>query len=110
MLGEEGRVGLGRFPTIDDDVAVGLLDISQKLGPDVARTLAEELRPVAVGAVCRLELGRIARVVPEDEGDQRKPPRSWWAWKKFSLPAVAIAAEALISRLSAAAATICAKR
>jgi hypothetical protein len=38
------------------------------------------------------------------------PPRSWCARKKFSLPAVAIAAEALISRASAAAATICAKR
>ena len=41
---------------------------------------------------------------------QRSPPRSRWARKKFSEPAVAIAAEALISSASAAAATIWAKR
>ena len=41
---------------------------------------------------------------------QRMPPRSWCARKKFSLPAVAIAADALISSASAAAATIWAKR
>jgi len=37
---------------------------------------------------------------------QRSPPRSKWARKKFSLPAVAIAAEALISSASAVAAAI----
>ena len=41
---------------------------------------------------------------------QRSPPRSWWARKKFSDPAVAIAEEAEISSASAAAATIWAKR
>ncbi len=41
---------------------------------------------------------------------QRIPPRSKWARKKFSLPAVAIAAEALISSASAVAATSCASR
>src|SRR5688500_6561714 len=41
---------------------------------------------------------------------QRIPPRSWCARKKFSEPAVAIAAEALISSASVAAATTCAKR
>ena len=41
---------------------------------------------------------------------QRNPPRSWCALKKFSLPAVAMAADAEISRASAAAATIWAKR
>ena len=38
------------------------------------------------------------------------PPRSKWARKKFSEPAVAIAEEAEISSARAAAATICAKR
>src|SRR5665213_1307860 len=45
-----------------------------------------------------------------DLESQRKPPRSWCARKKFSLPAVAIAADALISNERAAAATIWAKR
>jgi hypothetical protein len=40
----------------------------------------------------------------------RRPPRSKWALKKFSEPAVAIAAEAEISSASVAAATIWAKR
>jgi hypothetical protein len=43
-------------------------------------------------------------------GLHRMPPRSWWALKKFSDPAVAIAAEAEISSASVAAATICASR
>ena len=43
-------------------------------------------------------------------GRQRRPPRSWCALKKFSEPAVAMAAEAEISSASAAAATIWAKR
>jgi hypothetical protein len=41
---------------------------------------------------------------------QRVPPRSKWARKKFSLPAVAIAAEALISSARAVAATSWASR
>ena len=41
---------------------------------------------------------------------QRIPPRSWWARKKFSEPAVAIDAEAEISSAKVAAAAICAKR
>ena len=40
----------------------------------------------------------------------RLPPSSWWARKKFSEPAVAIAALAEISSARVAAATICAKR
>jgi hypothetical protein len=110
VRGEEGVVGIGRFPAVDDEVAVGLLDVVQELGADVALPLAEELGPLAVGAVDPLELLRVADLVAEDERDQRRPPRSWCALKKFSLPAVAIAADALISRQSAAAATICAKR
>ena len=43
-------------------------------------------------------------------GTQRSPPRSLCARKKFSLPAVAIAALAEISSASVAAATTCAKR
>src|SRR5581483_3628307 len=51
--------------------------------------------------------GRANGYAPRQE---RRPPRSWCARKKFSLPAVAIAADALISRQSAAAATIWASR
>jgi hypothetical protein len=108
--GDEVVVGLARLPAVDDEVAVRYLDVAEKLGADIATAAAEELRPLAFGAVDLLELGRFRRVVAEDERDQRRPPRSWWALKKFSLPAVAIEAEALISRQSAAAATIWAKR
>jgi hypothetical protein len=108
--GDEVVVGLPRCPAVDDEVAAGDLDVAQELGAYVAAAGAEELRPLALGPVELLELGRIGGVVAEEEGDQRSPPRSWWALKKFSLPAVAIEAEALISRQSAAAATIWAKR
>ena len=53
VLGEKGVVGLGRLPAVDHDVAVGLLDVAQQLGADVAGTLPEELRPVAVRARTR---------------------------------------------------------
>jgi hypothetical protein len=108
--GDEVVVGLARFPAVDDEVAVRDLDVAQELGADVAAAGPEELRPLAFGAVDLLEFGRAGGVVAEEERDQRRPPRSWWALKKFSLPAVAIEAEALISRQSAAAATICANR
>ena len=110
VLPEKGVVRIGRFPAVDHDVPVGLLDVSEELRADVAASLPEELRPVALGPVGGLERPGVACLVAEDQRDQRRPPRSWWARKKFSLPAVAIAAEALISRHSAAAATICAKR
>src|SRR5262249_52733436 len=45
-----------------------------------------------------------------ERAPQRTPPRSKCAWKKSSAPAVAIAAEAEISRHSVAAATIWASR
>lgn len=110
VRGEECVVGVCRLPAIDHEITVGLLDIVQELRADVALPRAEELRPLALGAVDLLERVGVARLVAKDERDQRSPPRSWWALKKFSLPAVAIAAEALISSESAAAATICVKR
>ena len=50
------------------------------------------------------------RVVVRRDPAQRMPPCWKCALKKFSEPAVAIAAEAEISSASVAAATICAKR
>ena len=50
VLGEERVVGLGRLPAVDHEVAVGLLDVVQQLRADVPAP-AEELRPLAVGAV-----------------------------------------------------------
>src|SRR5581483_4718796 len=110
VLLEERVVRLRRLPPVDHEVALRFLDGVQQLGADVAGPRAEEVRPLALRAVDPLEGLRVAHLVAEDERDQRRPPRSWWARKKFSLPAVAIAAEALISRQSAAAATICARR
>jgi hypothetical protein len=49
-------------------------------------------------------------IVVRRDSAQRKPPCWKCALKKFSDPAVAIAAEAEISRASVVAATICAKR
>ena len=51
-----------------------------------------------------------AQKVARRRAGYRNPPRSWCARKKFSEPAVAIAAEAEISSASAVAATIWAKR
>ena len=59
-------------------------------------------RVVAAAPAGRVVVGRNARYL--------RPPCWKWARKKFSEPAVAIAAEAEISRASVAAATICAKR
>ena len=56
VLSEEGVVGVRRLPAVEHEVALGLLDVAQELGADVARALPEELRPLAVGAVGRLEL------------------------------------------------------
>src|SRR3954454_3139089 len=110
VLADESVVGVDRLPAVDDHVAIRLVDVAQELGADVADPLPKELRPLPFRAVRVLERHRVARVVAKDDRDQRTPPRSWCALKKFSLPAVAIADEALISRQSAAAATICAKR
>ncbi len=108
---DELVVDIARLPAVDDEIAPGDLGVAEKFRADVAAAGAEERRPFALRAVDALELRGVSDdVVAEDEGDQRRPPRSWWALKKFSLPAVAIEAEALISRHSAAAATIWAKR
>src|SRR5206468_402922 len=52
----------------------------------------------------------VARIGNKLVPNQRRPPRSLWALKNSCEPAVAIAAEAEISRASVAAATIWAKR
>jgi hypothetical protein len=74
--GDEGVVRLAALPTVDDQVAARRLEVAEELGADVAGAGAEELRPLAFGAVDALELGRVARLVGEDERDQRRPPRS----------------------------------
>jgi hypothetical protein len=107
---DEVVVGLPRPPPVDDEVAMRDLEVPEQFGTDVTVPSLEERRPGTLRPVFLLELGRLADVVAEDERDQRRPPRSWWAAKKFSLPAVAIDADALSSRQSAAAATICANR
>jgi hypothetical protein len=110
MLLHEVVVRVDGLPAVDDEIALVLVEVMQQLGADVAASRPEELRPLALRPVDALELLCLANLVTEDERDQRRPPRSWCALKKFSLPAVAIAADALISRQSAAAVTICAKR
>src|SRR4051794_32203405 len=74
VLGDERVVRLGCLPPVDHEIAVGLLEVAQELGADVARTLPEELRPLAVRAVGPLELLGVPRVVAEDERDHSKPP------------------------------------
>jgi hypothetical protein len=64
----------------------------------------------------QMDSGRVVAAAPAGwvvvrrDPAQRKPPCWKCALKKFSDPAVAIAAEAEISSASVAAATICAKR
>src|SRR5579875_3753331 len=62
VLRHEGVVRVGRLPAVDDEVAAGRLDVPQQLGPDVAAAVAEELRPLAVGAVGALELGPVVHL------------------------------------------------
>jgi hypothetical protein len=62
----------------------------------------EAVRGVAAAPAMRVVMGRDPRY--------RRPPSSKCALKKFSDPAVAIAADAEISSASVAAATICASR
>src|SRR5207244_2548220 len=69
VLGDERVVCLRRRPAVDHDVAPGSLDVAQQLGADVPLSPAEELGPFALGAVHALELGRIACLVGEDEGN-----------------------------------------
>ena len=71
----------------------------------LGRRQADPERAVAAAPARGVVMGRDAMLL-----GQRRPPRSWWARKKLSEPAVAIAADAEISSASAAAATIWAKR
>jgi hypothetical protein len=50
-----------------------LLDVTQQFGADVPGSLAEELRPLAVGPIRALELLAVAGVVAEDQCDQLEP-------------------------------------
>jgi hypothetical protein len=86
-------------PLVEVEVGLELLEaLRDRLAePDPKRV-------VAASPAGRIVMRRDAVV------GQRNPPRSWCALKKFSEPAVAMAAEAEISSASAAAATIWAKR
>src|SRR5262249_43348718 len=110
MLLDETVVVLSVLPAVDDEVAAGLLNVEKQLRADVAVARAEEGGPHPLRPVHLLEPAGVVGLVREDQCDQRIPPRSWCARKKFSLPAVAIAADALSSRHSAVAATIWASR
>jgi hypothetical protein len=87
---------------------VALVEV--EVGLVLLETLLERQREldsewvVTAAPARRIVMGRDAAVA------QRRPPRSWCALKKFSEPAVAMAADAEISSASAAAATIWAKR
>lgn len=81
--------------------------VEAKGGPvAVCALLGGHGKTEAGGIRAAAEAGRIVM----RRNSQRMPPRSWWARKKLSEPAVAIAAEAEISSASAAAATIWANR
>jgi hypothetical protein len=74
------------------------------------------LRGALAGGVWQMDSGRVVAAAPAGwvvvrrDPAQRKPPCWKCALKKFSDPAVAMAAEAEISRASVAAATIWANR
>jgi hypothetical protein len=72
------------------------------------RALLRRMRQMDSGRV--VAAAPAGRVVVRRDAAQRNPPRWKCALKKFSDPAVAIAADAEISSASVAAATICAKR
>jgi hypothetical protein len=82
--------------------------VEAERGLVLRRALLARMRKVDSGRV--VAAAPAGRVVVRRDLAQRSPP--WWkcALKKFSDPAVAIAAEAEISSASVAAATICAKR
>src|SRR5262249_9065245 len=72
VVGGEGVVGIRRLPAVDHEVAAGRFDVTEELGADVAACSREELRPVPVRPVDLLEVGRLAHVVAEHEGDHAK--------------------------------------
>jgi hypothetical protein len=96
-----------------DDPGAALVVLAEANGRQVGRdprlVREREVEMEAERVLAAPEAGRV--VMRRDRrGAYRRPPRSWWALKKFSEPAVAIAADAEISSESVAAATICAKR
>ena len=91
-----------------DEPRAGLVVLAEREGRAVrGRADLGRLRKVDPGWVVAAAPAR-GVVVRRDA--YRRPPRSKCALKKFSDPAVAIAADAEISSASVAAATICAKR
>ena len=92
-----------------DEAGSGLVSLVEAEARFVA--LAAFLgRKGKLNAVWIVAAAPAGRVVMRRNAAQRNPPCWKCALKKFSEPAVAIAAEAEISRASVAAATIWAKR
>jgi hypothetical protein len=88
----------------------------RRLVPLVEAEAGLVLRGALLRGLWQVESGRVVAAAPASgvvvrrDPAQRKPPCWKCALKKFSDPAVAIAADAEISSASVAAATICAKR
>ena len=74
MFGREGVVVLRRLPAVDHEIPPGQLGVAEELGADVAAAAAEELRPVAVGAVHPFEGVGVAHLVAENQGDHPAIP------------------------------------
>jgi hypothetical protein len=94
-----------------DEPRAGLVVLGEREARVVLRdALLRRMRKVDPGRVVSAPpAGRVV-VGRRDPALYRSPPRSKCALKKFSDPAVAMAAEAEISSASVAAATIWAKR
>ena len=91
-----------------DEPGPGLVVLAEREGRAVRRR-------AGLGRLRKVDPGRVVATPPAGRvvvrrDAYRRPPRSKCALKKFSDPAVAIAADAEISSASVAAATICAKR
>ena len=99
----------GRDETSVDKPGPRLVSVVEaEAGLVLLRALLRRLRQMDSGRV--VAAAPAGRVVVRRDAAQRNPPCWKCALKKFSEPAVAIAAEAEISSASVAAATICAKR
>jgi hypothetical protein len=108
---DSSRADLSRV-VVADEVELAVRRPNVLAGCAVAAPVLEAEVPLT-SLHTSLTLGGSCRRAKSPSGGSdryRRPPRSRWARKKFSEPAVAIAAEAEISRASVAAATTCARR